>query len=82
MNQLQLHDLLWQVAEGKLSPAQAEKLLHSSADLGFACLDLEREQRCGCGRPSRKAPAQPQTWAASKDSRSFARRNRLRPPRL
>ncbi len=47
MNQLQLHDLLWQVAEGKLSPAQAEKLLHSSADLGFACLDLEREQRCG-----------------------------------
>lgn len=46
---MQIHDVLQEVAAGRLSPEQALPLLGSEreADLGFARLDLHRLQRCG-----------------------------------
>ncbi|MDA0577755.1 MAG: nickel pincer cofactor biosynthesis protein LarB [Verrucomicrobia bacterium] len=41
-------DILQQVANGTLSPADAEKQLPpATLDLGFAQLDIDRERRCG-----------------------------------
>lgn len=47
-----LEEVLIRVREGKLEPAEAEKLIRAAsaspvADLGFAQLDLERERRTG-----------------------------------
>lgn len=42
-----LSEILANVASGILSPKEAEAILAKSADIGSACLDLQREQRCG-----------------------------------
>ncbi len=46
-DQALLLDVLSDVAAGRLSPGQAAERLHNTADLGYARLDLVREDRCG-----------------------------------
>ncbi|MBS4178662.1 nickel pincer cofactor biosynthesis protein LarB [Lederbergia citrea] len=42
-----LKDILSQVAQGKLSAEEAEKILQPQEELGYATLDLQREERTG-----------------------------------
>lgn len=44
---MEIREILEKCSRGELSPAQAEELLSPTLDMGFARLDLARQERCG-----------------------------------